>query len=131
MKKLALVSLLLTGCANQAAIKQNAYVVGRSSNIVVEGLYGGWDRRANDRISECVEKLPPETHTKSEYDACVGPFNEKVQARVLVLVQGVQAAQLILFLALSQNLSDDEVKQALRDVVASVNLLRTFIEANR
>lgn len=131
MKNLALALLVFTGCANAAAIKQTAYVVGRSSKIAVDGVYGEWDRRANDRITSCVEKLPPDQHTKSEYDECVGPYNSKTQSRALTLIEVVRNAQLVLFIVLSENRSDDEVKQALDDVVDAAYALRSFIEKNR
>lgn len=131
MQKLLLGLLLLTGCANQAAVKQRAYVVGTSSKIAIDGLYGAWDRKANARISACVEKLPPAEHTKSEYDGCVAPYTEAAQARIVALLEGVQAAQLVLFVVLSSDLSDDEVKQALRELIVTVSTLKTFIEGNQ
>jgi hypothetical protein len=131
MTRLLLALFCFSGCANQEALKQHAYVVGSSSKLAVDGLYGAWDRRANAKISECVEKLPPAEHTKSEYDGCVGPFTEKVQARIVVLLEGVQAAQLVLFVTLSQDLSDVEVQQALRELIAAVSTLKTFIETHR
>ena len=79
----------------------------------------------------CVEKLPPDTHTKSEYDECVGPYNATTQSTVLTLVEVVRDAQLVLFIVLSENRSDPEVQQALQDVVDAANALRTFVENNR
>lgn len=114
---------VFSGCG--AALKQQAYIVGKASKETVDATYGGWDKLANTRIDQCVKKLPPEEHTKSEYDECVGIFNETTQTTIVLALDVVRTLQLALFITLSQNLSNDEVRKALTDLVASV---KDFLE---
>jgi hypothetical protein len=128
MKK-AIFGLLLIGCAT--SVKQNAYVIGRSSKLGIDTIYGEWDRQANNRVTECVEKLPPAEHTKSEYDECVGPFTSANQKIAISLLQEVQAAQLVLYLVLSENRTEAEVIEARDALISSVLKLRVYIEEHR
>jgi hypothetical protein len=130
---IVLASLTLVGCAhqNELAVKQRAYIVGQSTKDVIDSVYGAWDGRARARVEECVQKLPPAEHTVKEYDACVGPYSEKNQELVVSLLEGVRAAQLALYIALSENRTTTEVQLAMAQLVASVTKLRSFIEENR
>lgn len=131
MKKILLVALFISGCAHKQDVKQSAYIIGQSSKLTIDTIYNTWDRLANDRVTSCVEKLPPEEHTKSEYDECVGPFSEANQKEAVRLLEHAQAAQLVLYVALSENRTEAEVAQARDNVVAAVKNLRAFIEEHR
>lgn len=124
MKKILVASLCLSGCA--MSVQQRAYIVGKSSKEIVDAEAAVWDKAANARITECEKKLtPPEEHTKAEFDECLGPFNEKVQEKVVLVLESIRAAQLALFLALAQNKTEPEVKQALSDLAQAVS---TYIQ---
>jgi len=134
-RMIVLASLTLIGCANtssiqqrELAVKERAYFAGQTTKNVIDDLYGVWDKRARARVDKCVEELPPAEHTKSEYDSCVGPYNEKNQQLVVSLLEGVRAAQLVLYIALVENKSSVEVQVALAQLVASVAKLRSFVE---
>lgn len=116
----ALSLAMFTGGCAHVDVKQRAYTVGMASKVAVDESYEAWDKLANARDEECQKKLPPEDHTKSEYDACVGPFNENVQSKIVLVLQAVQSAQLVLFIALAEDKSDEEVRKALIALSANV-----------
>lgn len=128
MKKL-LPFVLVCGCA--APLQQRAYVVGKASKEAIDATYDGWDKLANARVSECEEKLPPESHTKSDFDECVGPFNEQTQQLIVTSLEGVQALQLALFVALAQDLSDKEVQKALVNLTFAIKDFIELIQESR
>jgi len=122
-------AFVLAACAHSPEARfERAYIVGASSKDVVDGLYGGWDKAANERVAACVAKLPPAEHTKAEYDACVGPFNEKNQELAVSLLEGVRAAQLALFIALTEG---GDTEGAVADLIAAAMKLRKFVEETR
>lgn len=121
--------VLICGCA--APLQQRAYVVGKTSKEAVNATYDVWDKLANARVSSCEEKLPPERHTKSDFDECVGPFNEQTQQLIVTSLEGVQALQLALFVALAQDVSDKEVQKALIDLTLAVKDFIELIQQSR
>lgn len=125
MFRRAVLSLvLLCGCAH-VDVKQRAYTIGMSSKVAVDESYEVWDTLATARVEDCEKKLPPEEHTKAEYDECVGPFNEEVQSKIVTALRAVQSAQLALFVVLAEDKSDDAVRKALLDLGSNVG---TFIQ---
>lgn len=134
MRKLLLVSAVslgLGGCAH-VDVKQRAYVVGKASKEVLDTSYDGWDKLANGRVTQCEKKLTPaEDYTKADYDECVGPFNEGVQKKLVTALEIVRDLQLALFLVLAQDKSDDEVKQALKDLQVELLKFVALIQENR
>jgi hypothetical protein len=130
MKKLLLVPLALTfGCA--APLQQRASIIGQSSKVAVDETYGAWDKLANDRVSDCEHKLDPDKDTKSDYDKCVGPYNEGVQQKIVTALKAVQGFQLALFLALAQDKSDPEVRKAMVDLTLAVTDFIKLVQANQ
>lgn len=118
MKKLLLIPLLVAGCS--APLQQRASVIGQSSKVAIDETYAGWDCLANERIGKCQSTLDPDKNTKSDYDKCVGPYNETVQEKIVFGLKVVQAAQLTLFIVLAQDKSDAEIRAALVDLTAAV-----------
>lgn len=130
MRKLAFSALVLFGCS--VPLKQKAHIVAQSSKEIIDVEYSAWDSAANDRISECEKKLsPPEDYTKSDYDECVGPYNEKVQQKIVTGLEAVRAAQLGLFIVLAQDLSNQEVQQALLDLTSAVADFIKLVQENK
>lgn len=128
MKKLLLVPILAAACS--APLQQRASVIGQSSKIAVDETYSVWDGLANARIDKC-EKLDPETNTKSDYDKCVGPFNDGVQEKLVIMLKAVRSFQLALFVALAQDKSDPEIRKALLDLTAAVGEFIKLVQENQ
>lgn len=130
MRKALVFALSL--CACSASLKQQAHIAAQSSKQVVDGLYGGWDEAANDRVSACEKKLqPPEDYTKSDYDKCAGPYNEQVQEKIVLALKAVTAKQLVVYIALVQDKSSAEVRQAMLDLARQVNEFIQLVQENQ
>lgn len=131
MRKLLPVVLFFGfGCA--ASTQQRAYVVGKASKEVLDTSYVAWDKLANARVSSCEDKLTPaEDFTKSDYDECVGPFNENVQQKIVTALEIVRDLQLALFIVLAQDKSDTEVRKALADLQVELVKFIALIQENR
>lgn len=124
-----LLAFVLTACATTPEQHfEQAYIVGQSSKDVVDAVYGAWDEVARKRVQTCVAKLPPAEHTVSEYDACVGPYNEKNQELAVSLLEGVRAAQLALFIVLTEG---RDAEQEVANLIIAIAKLREFVEKTR
>lgn len=130
IKKSLILCCLALGCSH-AQLRQHAYIVGTSSKEVIDTSYATWDSLARERTDECHNKLPPEEHTKDEFDDCVGVFNESTQAKILTALKGVQSAQLALFVALSQDMSKEEVQRALLALTINVKEFLALIKRHQ
>ena len=88
---LALCTAVTVGCAT-TAYKRN-YIIGSSAVAFIETGASEYNDRANNRLDECNPETNPESKvsTKSEFDACMGPYNVKVQTKIVQALGSLRA----------------------------------------
>lgn len=103
---LMMLSVLL-GCA-VASVRNDATITARSIHDAIEIGAPRWEAYVDAKVSECeAQKLP----NRSAGEKCLGPA--AAAPDVATLMEAITAGQLVLFVALSENRSDPEVRAAL------------------
>lgn len=117
------VFLLVASCATAT---QRATAVAVGTKQIVETAYDPWETYVKAAVARCQAELPPAEHTKSEFDACLGPAIEHERV-VVPLLEAYHAAALVLFVALTTSRSDQEVDAARMDLARAVaDLVRSI-----
>lgn len=119
--------ILPLGCATAT---QRAAAAGIASKEVIESAYEPWDAYVLATVARCSAELPAAEHTKSEFDACIGPAIEHERI-VVPLLEAYHAAALALFVALTMGRAEHEIEAARLDLARAVaDLVRSIPEVD-
>lgn len=97
---------VLLGCAG--TLRTDATITARAVHDAIELGAPRWEAYVDAKVSECEAKGLP---NRDAGEKCLGPA--AAAPDVELIMEGVVAGQLALFVALSENRSDPEVRAAL------------------
>lgn len=104
---------LLLGCASTNRGRAVQLVV--ASDSAADTIADTYDSWAANRIGECEGKLPPDKHTRGEFDQCTGLASSDGGKAMKKILQVVVAAQLAIKLAVECETNPLKLPQEFRD----------------